>query len=177
MIFMKGSLEGDNLPTCRGKIDSLNRLYWSTYLECRSSVTDTVRAAGELVVREHFAGCRKDFRFYTVLGNSHQWHAPATEMFWSFLRQQTKCGTVSVESEELKADALRVYPNPASGDRITIDVPVDREFTVVLIDVFGHVHLSGRNTTTLNIAGLSPGMYFVIVEHASTTMCRRVIVN
>lgn len=177
MIFMKGSLEGDNLPTCRGTIDSLNRLYWSKYLTCRSSVTDTVRVAGERVVREHFTGCQADFRFYTVLGNSHQWHAPATEMFWSFLRQQTTCGTVSVESEELRADVLRVYPNPASGDRLTIDIPMDEEFTVSLIDVFGRVRLSARNETTLNIVGLSSGMYFIVVANARATMRQSVIVN
>lgn len=177
MIFMKGSLEGDNLPTCRGTIDSLNRFYWSNNLSCGNSVIDTVRVAGELVVREHFAGCQKDFRFYTVLGNSHQWHAPATEMFWSFLRQQTKCGTVSVNSDEHTVDEVRVYPNPVSGGKFTIDVAADEDFNVSLIDVFGRTYLCARNVNEIDVTGLAPGTYIVVIERGRNTLRRSVIVN
>ena len=177
MIFMKGSLEGDNLPTCRGTIDSLNRIYWSTFLGCGSSVTDTVRVGGERVVREHFQGCRADYRFYTVLGNSHQWHAPATEMFWSFLQRQTKCGAVSVESDWFKLEEFRVYPNPVSGDKLTVDVAIDQDYIVTMIDVFGRTYSRTRNANVIDVSGLLPGTYIVMLEYGRATLRRNVIIN
>lgn len=93
VIFMKGSLEQDNLPTCRGTTDSLNKIFWSNYLMCALPITDTVVVASKSVVRERYFDCADNttFQFLTVLGNSHTWHQPATQMFWLFLRNQTAC--------------------------------------------------------------------------------------
>jgi len=130
VIFMKGSLEGDNLPTCRGTTDSLNKLYWRTFLNCRQVRIDTVSRSNERVIREIYTSCQDgtEFQFLSVIGNSHQWHSPATTMFWEFLKRFSSCAAQQATSvhgghhdrrftdatNNVLTNAFVLSPNPAS---------------------------------------------------------------
>jgi polyhydroxybutyrate depolymerase len=175
MIFMKGSNEGDNLPTCRGTIDSLNRLYWSSFLKCGSSRRDTLQAGGERVVREMFTGCNADFQFHSVIGNSHQWHAPATPIFWSFLRQQSKCIPVSVHVEP--EQSLDIYPNPVDGGVLNLRITGYDVATITVTDALGRMIVRSMQVSQLNVAGLTPGMYIVILESPRQRVAKQVIIR
>jgi hypothetical protein len=175
MIFMKGSNEGDNLPTCRGTIDSLNRLYWSNFLMCSSSRRDTLQAGGERVIREMFTGCNADFQFHSVIGNSHQWHAPATPIFWSFLRQQSKCIPVSVHVEP--EQSLDIYPNPVDGGVLNLRITGYDVATITVTDALGRMIVRSMQVSQLNVAGLTPGMYIVILESPRQRVAKQVIIR
>jgi hypothetical protein len=163
LIFIKGSLEGDNLPTCRGTTDSLSRLFWSGFLQCAGSFLDTLQLAGKMIVREQFKGCSHDLAFLSVIGNGHQWHAPATEILWSFFKQHTRCSSAAGLPETIQKSRIDVYPNPAI-DRMHVR-GTESSGRFEIRDMTGRMLSVGNwSTEGIPVAGLAPGVYLLRLQ-------------
>lgn len=176
VIFMKGSLEGNNLPTCRGTTDSLNRIFWSDFLNCGNSVTDTFQAAGETILRERFNDCAAHFEFYTVLGNGHQWHAPATPLFWNFFEHHNKCNDATATQEPERRNNLNVYPTTVD-DEVLIQYDGQEDFTVTLLDLTGRTVFQGQNTTRIAVSAWQSGLYLLLFKTNRYREIRRIMVR
>lgn len=174
VAFMKGSLEGDNFPTCRATTDSLQRAFWPNFLDCALPVVDTVQRAGKNIVRERWNDCvpGSAYHFYTVLGNSHQWHQPATAMQWEFLRQWSLCNLTTGSDAALPSALWGVHPNPFShGFRLSGTASDAR---VVVLDAQGRVVHEGRSNL-IDAQDWPTGFYVVRVLEAGRAGTVRVI--
>ena len=58
---------------------------------------------------------------------------------------------------------LMAYPNPASTE-LFLASATGRPMDVVVYDMLGHAVLRQENTTQLNIVGLAPGSYLLVVD-------------
>jgi poly(3-hydroxybutyrate) depolymerase len=164
VAFMKGGLEGDNFPTCRASTDSLQRLHWVDFLDCTAPAIDTVQRAGETIVRERHDDCvpGSAYHFYTVLGNSHQWHAPATLMQWEFLRGRARCDELTTGLSATRTDiALLVQPNPFQDGFHLTGAPPHARITVV--DVTGRAVYQG-GPGAIRTSEWARGLYTVTVQ-------------
>ena len=59
---------------------------------------------------------------------------------------------------------LKVYPNPTTGDEVTIESELDAAATVEMFDLAGRKVLAPtllQNRTTINVAGYKTGMYIL----------------
>jgi polyhydroxybutyrate depolymerase len=173
VIFMKGSLEGDNLPTCRGSVDSVNRVYWSNFLMCQQNIVDTFVAANKTVIRERFSNCAdsSEFQFLTVVGNSHIWHQPATALFWQFLKTKSSCNATTTFTPAL-IDQKKVAISPNPGSEVLL-IQVPSHLTPAHLQVFdGSGQLSMEQnyaSNSLNIIALKAGFYFLKVQFTDGT--------
>jgi hypothetical protein len=70
-------------------------------------------------------------------------------------------GTADLDEEQL--NNVLIYPNPAN-DQITIEYENPNEWEVELIDVSGRKVLRSINEKVIDISGINPGMYRVIVR-------------
>lgn len=82
-------------------------------------------------------------------------------------------------STSASASNVRLYPNPAA-DHLNVEVPSDA--TVQIMDVTGRQIIINENVTagqthTLNLAGLSNGIYSVKIFNAEFTTTRKVVVQ
>ncbi len=74
---------------------------------------------------------------------------------------------------ELGMQEFSMYPNPASGQvKISLKVKAEENFTIVLVDALGRTvqtqRLSpGTSETSLDVSGLSNGMYRVIMTNGT----------
>lgn len=174
VAFMKGSSEGDNFPTCRATTDSLQLAYWTTFLDCSTPTVDTVQRAGRTIVRERWDDCipGSAYHFYNVLGNSHQWHQPATAMQWEFLRDRSLCAlTTGLHPADPDA-SFRIRPNPFS-DHFTIS-GAPPEAQVIVLDIHGRKVFEGR-TDQIDARGWAAGVYVVHALHVGRPISMRVI--
>jgi len=163
VAFMKGSLEGDNVPTCRASTDSLQRLHWVDFLDCTDPAIDTVQRAGETIVRERYDDCipGSAYHFYTVVGNSHQWHTPATLMQWEFLRGWSRCELSTAIPTLGSVQPLQVQPNPFREGFTLAGVPPNARITVV--DATGRAVYEG-GPGAIRTSEWARGLYTVTVQ-------------
>ena len=73
--------------------------------------------------------------------------------------------TADLPAGGFRQGVLKIYPNPA-GAAVTITAPCSLE-TLILSDIYGKQFITfqpGKQTTTLDISKLPPGMYFVHVN-------------
>jgi len=69
-----------------------------------------------------------------------------------------------------EAASVKVYPNPASS---TISVQSSGEFDAVrILNVAGQVTMSANNASTIDVAGLKAGVYFVELMQNNSTVAR-----
>jgi polyhydroxybutyrate depolymerase len=165
LIFMKGSQEQDNLPTCRGTVDSLNKIYWSSFLNCVNRQLDTIVVANKTVFRERFTDCDDDteFHFLTVLGNGHVWHQPATELFWAFLKTKSACTPTLNAQTASESNILSLSPNPATSTLLFNFKGSSRAYTI--FDTAGRlIHQGKLLPKELNVSTLPSGIYFLHVQ-------------
>lgn len=179
LIFMKGSLEGDNLPTCRATIDSLQKIYWSTFLNCAGWQSDTFLAAGKTLVRERFTDCNAgaEYQFLTVIGNGHLWHQPATALFWDFFKTKSLCSPASSFNENMPLPAFQIFPNPTDGI-LTIEYEASKNTEFILVNSIGQVVKRGHFQHTLeklNLQGLPPGGYFFIILDGNQVFRQKIV--
>jgi poly(3-hydroxybutyrate) depolymerase len=174
VAFMKGSLEGDNFPTCRATTDSLQREFWPAFLDCAMPVVDTVQRAGKTIVRERWDDCvpGSAYHFYNVLGNSHQWHTPATVMQWEFLKDRSLCALSTGLDASVPATSLIVKPNPFS-DHFTI-ASATPDARVIVQDIHGRTVFEGPSIR-IDARGWAPGLYLVRVLQEGQARSVRVI--
>ncbi|MBF01412.1 YCF48-related protein [Flavobacterium coralii] len=73
---------------------------------------------------------------------------------------------VAASSEKFNADAVTIYPNPAR-DILNID-STEQNTTYIITDVTGKTVLKGRFSNTIDVSGLTTGMYFLKTENYKT---------
>jgi hypothetical protein len=56
---------------------------------------------------------------------------------------------------------IKFYPNPVT-DIINIDY--EKDLTIKLFDLYGHLLLTGRNNKTLDLSGIKPGLYILEIK-------------
>lgn len=75
-------------------------------------------------------------------------------------------------------DGLAVYPNPVSGDVVTITSAANEAMQVQLFDVLGKQIINTNVTNnTINVATLDAGIYFIKITEAGKTATRKLIVK
>lgn len=87
--------------------------------------------------------------------------------------------------EELPADAVAVFPNPAQGQlHVALDLAGEEDAVISLVAMDGRrvmqqeVRLDGQyQMSTLNVSSLPAGMYFVRVESGSKAATRKVVIR
>lgn len=73
---------------------------------------------------------------------------------------------VAASSEKFDADAVTVYPNPAR-DILNIK-NTEQNTTYIITDVTGKTVLKGRFSNTIDVSGLTTGMYFLKTRNYKT---------
>ncbi|MDT8323121.1 MAG: T9SS type A sorting domain-containing protein [Bacteroidota bacterium] len=83
---------------------------------------------------------------------------------------------VASVTEHYQLDGIEIYPSPAN-DFIHIANPNARSLDAALYDLYGNLVLSGTSNSTLDISGLSNGIYFLIVRdiHSNRFMTQHVV--
>ncbi|MBR9975043.1 MAG: T9SS type A sorting domain-containing protein [Bacteroidetes bacterium] len=83
---------------------------------------------------------------------------------------------VASSIEPYRLDGVEIYPSPAQ-DYIRISNPNAKSLTARLYDVYGNLVLNGENGTTMDISGLSAGVYILIVRDINTnrSMSRHIV--
>lgn len=86
---------------------------------------------------------------------------------------------VSIEEQET-ISGVRVYPNPSNGE-VTIDFPVEGDYSIQLMDAFGNQVLTGAFTQSikLDLTRFEAGLYlYVVRSNGSEILCKgRIIRN
>jgi hypothetical protein len=160
--------------------------FWSRLNQCQTvAVRDSFQRNGDHIRRERYPGCAQQAEVVvmSVVGNSHQWHASATDEFWAFFRRFRRLpgGTVlaTAPASPPPPTALHVFPNPGQGSDCTLalTLPTAQVLTVALHDGQGRVVRSlsaqrlraGAQALSLPTAGLPAGLYLVRVRTATGT--------
>ncbi|MFH0893307.1 MAG: aryl-sulfate sulfotransferase [Bacteroidota bacterium] len=76
-------------------------------------------------------------------------------------------GPVGISEDALSA-SLTLFPNPTNG---TIEIKSDylnnRDFTILVYDIYGHQILQQKNLLSIDLSACSNGMYYVSVQTAN----------
>ena len=81
---------------------------------------------------------------------------------------------------EIKHLSFSVYPNPSSGVFILSGSLMNKNYTVTVLDVFGHAIKSldwNGQKTTIDLSGWSKGVYLIEVRNENETEFRKLIVQ
>jgi uncharacterized protein (DUF2141 family) len=81
---------------------------------------------------------------------------------------QVKVAPVGIK--ELNASNFTIYPNPVSGNELTIASSQEGVFTLEIYSVLGQrmsVHQITAQEQTINISRLSAGLYIVVIKNES----------
>jgi len=99
------------------------------------------------------------------------------------LVRETACDTVSVKIDRSLFSGITVFPNPAHS-LITVQFPASLEeiTRVSLRDISGRIVLSqevspNQHSVSLDIAGLSPGIYFIDPGPGHNVITRKLVVQ
>ena len=95
--------------------------------------------------------------------------------------------TISVSAQESKhqprvqentIEGLNFYPNPVTNGKIYITSKSNDDKQITIFDVLGKKVLQTILTSKeLNVASLSPGVYFIKIEEGDTSATRKLIVR
>lgn len=89
--------------------------------------------------------------------------------------------------DEWNNSILGVFPNPATGDMVTVDyfsVQEDMNVTVKLVDILGRqvgesiaAVTPGENMIDVNIQSLEAGFYFVVISNGKSNYSEKFVVE
>jgi len=81
--------------------------------------------------------------------------------------------------EKPETEFLKIYPNPTSDGLVKVEVPLDwKNFGVAVFDLSGRLCLeqkSNSNDVLLNMSKISPGDYFVKINHQNLSYSKKLI--
>jgi len=100
-----------------------------------------------------------------AIGSDHSIHLVYIDQMTNMVMYTT--GTFSLASnDELTAESVQVYPNPASNQLFIANIPTNSDFEIS--DLNGKVLLIG-NGNQADISSLTSGVYFIQVEGLQTS--------
>jgi hypothetical protein len=121
--------------------------------------------------------------------NVHQWtYLGGNNQQWRLTRLSTATSRVaSVEAGQAETgNALRVYPNPVTGGRLTLQLNAREKgnATITLTGVRGQVTVreqisveAGENTVSFSTRGSASGLYLLTVTQGSRRIVKKVHVQ
>lgn len=150
--------------TDRAITDPNGIYFWSRHNGCDTIPTvDTITSNGDQIIRERYLNCQDSTEtiIMNVVGNSHTWHASATNEFWKFLRKYNKCAVTTGISNILNNKELKIYPNPANT--ILFIKTEDNSLSQYQIyNSIGQMLKQGKLTeNSVDVSGLPKGIYFI----------------
>lgn len=171
IMFYRGTRE--NVLTDRAQTDPMVPYFWSRFNQCQTvAVLDSFQRNGDLIRRERYPACARNAEVVVmnVVGNSHVWHASATDEFWEFFRRYRRLpsGTTLAAARASSPATLRVFPNPtAEGSTLELTVATRQPLTVELRDAQGRLvrtlhhqpTAAGPIALPISTAGLPAGLY------------------
>jgi polyhydroxybutyrate depolymerase len=178
VMFFRGTREA--ALTDRALTDPQVPVFWSRFNGCQTTArVDTVRRNGDLIIRERYPACAQSAEVIvmSVVGNSHQWHASATDELWDFFKRFRRAATGQVVLSGMAPDSavagLRLYPNPgATFFTLAFSLSYPQPLTVELLDLTGRqlqvvserMMAAGPQRLPLVIPPLATGVYLVRVR-------------
>ena len=85
---------------------------------------------------------------------------------------------VPARNQETSIEGLNFYPNPVSNGKIYITSKLSLDKEITIFDVLGKKVLQILLTSKeLNVASLSPGVYFIKIEEGDSNATRKLIVR
>ena len=90
----------------------------------------------------------------------------------------TPCFFITGFTEYFDEESITIYPNPASQE-VMFQIQVNRKTTFIISDLQGRVITSGDASTgesVVNIASLTPGIYFVIFNGGENPVSKKLVV-
>ena len=119
------------------------------------------------------------------------WNGPVSSVdrlmeYIDTLRARVQQGGLIVPNDQLGVDdvrksegRLKIYPNPAS-EFVIVDIQgIDTHCEYAIYDLFGRIvatgNLSSQNQNTLNINGLSPGLYVLMIKSDNNIYSGKII--
>lgn len=150
--------------TDRAITDPNGIYFWSRHNGCDTIPTvDTITSNGDQIIRERYLNCQDSAEtiIMNVVGNSHTWHASATNEFWKFIRKYNKCAVTTGISNILNNKELKIYPNPANT--ILFIKTEDNSLSQYQIyNSIGQMLKQGKLTeNSVDVSGLPKGIYFI----------------
>jgi polyhydroxybutyrate depolymerase len=177
IMFYRGTREAS--LTDRAQTDPMVPYFWSRLNQCQTvAVLDSFQRNGDLIRRERYPACAQNAEtvVMNVVGNSHVWHASATDEFWDFFRRfrRLPAGTALSAAAPARPSGLALFPNPATGSGCTLalHLPRAQQVAVELRDLQGRLQrapqlysaAAGSLTLALPVDGLAAGVYLVQVH-------------
>lgn len=87
-------------------------------------------------------------------------------------------GMVSKTQEQPSSDALNIYPNPVTSDKVYISSKSLTPKEIEIFDVLGkRVLQTTINTKELNVASLNPGVYIIKIKDGDIRVTRKLIIK
>ena len=94
---------------------------------------------------------------------------------FTYLVGGADCSTAGVE--DISANAVKMYPNPANGV-VYFSTTANDALTVSVFDLLGKQVMDAQNVQSqLNISSLNPGMYFVKMTQGASSATKKLVVK
>ena len=163
--------------------------YFSEKNECTTVVTETLPdtdfSDGSYVLsKKHLNGINNnEVWYYKVVGGGHDWPGAwgnmdinAGEEAWLFF-QKYITDVLSVPNAAELEKSMRVFPNPAS-DFIRIETSNEAQlYEVIIYTTLGTKMKARLNNESIDIAHLSPGIYFLMIKTSLGTSTKKIVKN
>jgi polyhydroxybutyrate depolymerase len=163
--------------------------YFSEKNECTTVVTETLPdtdfSDGSYVLSEkHLNGINNnEVWYYKVVGGGHDWPGAwgnmdinAGEEAWLFFQKYIS-DVLSVPNAAELEKSMRVFPNPAS-DFIRIETSNEVQlYEVIIYTTLGTKMKARLNNESIDIAHLSPGIYFLMIKTSLGTSTKKIVKN
>jgi len=80
--------------------------------------------------------------------------------------------------EDNFADRVQIFPNPASGEVITIQTPFSEEKQIVVFDILGKKVIdTGLQNDQLNVSTLTSGVYLIRINQNNATATKKLVIR
>ncbi len=84
----------------------------------------------------------------------------------------------SLSNDEFLQNAFKVYPNPVSGNLVTIEIDLQGEKNIELFDLSGRrVMKEQLNTNQINVSELTSGVYLLKISVSQYTITKKLIIK
>ena len=119
--------------------------------------------------------------------NVHQWtYGGGGNQQWRLTQLSTATARVAADGADALTGTLRVYPNPVTGGRLTLQLKAREkgQATVTLTGVRGQVTVraqipveAGENTVSLSTSGSASGLYLLTVTEGNHRIVKKIHVQ
>jgi hypothetical protein len=107
-------------------------------------------------------------------GQNHPERRPRLVIYYS-------SATTSSQTPELASDFYRVYPNPNRGGQLFVEIAEPQTTRVWVLDATGKMVAAPVTTEggwmSLPTGGWNKGIYFLMCQNSSATVCKKVIIH